>query len=67
MRLSLSWVYRSVEEANPDSRTLSAKIVGGLVSGISGGVAGWTIIGAVYGATTGSVLVWLLPRRPGAP
>ena len=41
-------------------------IVGGLVSGISEGVAGWTILGAVYGTMTGSVLVWLLPRRAGA-
>ncbi len=41
-------------------------IVGGLVSGISEGVAGWSILGAVYGAMTGSVLVWLLPRRAGA-
>ena len=41
-------------------------IVGGLVSGISEGVAGWTILGAVYGAMTGCVLVWLLPRRAGS-
>ena len=41
--------------------------LGWVVSGFSAGVtdtaAGWAVLGAVYGAVTGCVLVWLLRRR----
>lgn len=40
-------------------------VVGGFVSGITDAAAGWAVLGAVYGAITGIVLVWLL-RRPAA-
>ena len=40
-------------------------VVGGLVSGITDAAAGWAGVGAVYGAITGIVLVWL-HRHPAA-
>ncbi len=38
-------------------------VVGGLVSGITDTAVGWAALGAVYGAVTGPVLVWLLRQR----
>ena len=38
--------------------------VGGIVGGPVGGFVGWAALGAVYGAVTGTVLVWLLRQRP---
>lgn len=40
-------------------------VVSGLAAGVTDSVAGWAVLGAVYGAMTGCVLVWLL-RRAGA-
>ena len=43
-------------------------VVGGFLSGAVpvGGFLGWTVLGAVYGAITGSALVGLLRQRPPA-
>ena len=41
-------------------------VVSGLAAGITDTAAGWTVLGAVYGAITGCVLVVLLRRRLGA-
>ena len=41
-------------------------VVGGLSAGITDSPAGWTVLGAVYGAITGCVLVWLLRQRVAA-
>ena len=35
-------------------------VMGGLASGITNTTAGWAVLGIVYGAITGIVLVWLL-------
>ena len=40
-------------------------VMGGLAAGITNTTAGWAVLGIVYGAITGIVLVWLL-RRPAA-
>jgi len=40
-----------------------ASTAGWVAGGLLGAVGGWAAIGAVYGAITGPVLVWLL-RRP---
>ena len=39
-------------------------IVAGLTAGVTEGVAGWAVLGGVYGAITGVVLVGLLRQRP---
>ena len=38
-------------------------VMGGLASGITNTTAGWAVLGIVYGAITGIVLVWLLRRE----
>ncbi len=38
-------------------------VAGGFSAGVTDTAAGWAVLGAVYGALTGSVLVWLLRRR----
>ncbi|MDE2837739.1 MAG: hypothetical protein OXL97_09595 [Chloroflexota bacterium] len=38
-------------------------VVSGLSAGVTDSAAGWAVLGAVYGAITGCVLVWLLRRR----
>ena len=49
---------------------IPACAVGWVASGLSAGItdtaAGWTVLGAVYGAITGCVLLWLLRRRADA-
>jgi hypothetical protein len=41
-----------------------ASTVGWVVGMPVGGFVGWAALGAVYGAITGVVLVWLLRQRP---
>ncbi|MYA51545.1 MAG: hypothetical protein F4045_07580 [Chloroflexi bacterium] len=41
-------------------------VVSGFAAGVTDTAAGWAVLGAVYGAITGSVLVWLLRQRLGA-
>ncbi len=38
-------------------------VASGLTAGVTDTAAGWAVLGAVYGAITGCVLVWLLRRR----
>lgn len=44
-----------------------AWVVSGFSAGVTDTAAGWAVLGAVYGAITGCVLVWLLRRRDDAP
>lgn len=39
-------------------------ILGGFMGGAAEGVAGWAVLGGVYGAVTGCVLLVLLAQRP---
>ena len=38
-------------------------VASGFAAGVTDTAAGWAVLGAVYGAITGCVLVWLLRRR----
>ena len=59
----LQWLMVLERRAKRSGWWVFASTVGWLVSGLAGEIVCLAIIGAVYGAITGTVLIWLL-RQP---